>query len=95
MKKFCGKCGAPLDQQTGECPVCCEKRKRRRKALYIIILGVIAIVFIVVFKNNKKNTKTDMEIKTDLEKAMLQMEEDRGTEEKQTEIEKKRNRRYK
>ena len=88
MKKFCGKCGAPLDQQTGECPVCCEKRKRRRKASYIIILGVIAIAFIVVFKNNKKNTKTDMEIKTDLEKAMLQMEEDRGTEEKQTEIEK-------
>lgn len=37
-------------------------------------------------KNNR--LKTDMEIKTDLEKAMLQMEEDRGTEEKQTEIEK-------
>lgn len=65
----------PLINRQGSALFVVKKEREGRKALYIIILGVIAIAFIVVFKNNKKNTKTDMEIKTDLEKAMLQMEE--------------------
>lgn len=55
MAKFCGRCGAKLDQETGLCPNCdlCKQKKReksdkrkRSKAFTFILIGIVLTLFI-------------------------------------------------
>lgn len=46
-KRFCGKCGSPLDEKTGLCPNCDVKRKSNSNNKIIIFLVVLIIALII------------------------------------------------
>lgn len=65
MDKFCGKCGVPLDAETGRCPKC-----RRRKQF--IIIGATAAIAIVLLAGIVANFSPLKQLAPESEKPMVE-----------------------
>lgn len=72
MAKFCGKCGARLDEITGQCPVCNKSihadkitrnflHKRKKRAVILVVLFAICVCVVLVLLGKR----TLLEFKTD------------------------------
>lgn len=78
MSKFCGKCGAPLDEQTGVCPNCSKNQEigtklpepsnspkgPNSKVILAILAVVVIVVIVLVVRGCSSNSEKNDSIST-------------------------------